>query len=156
MTKTKIESFVCAMYGYPRVKSVDTVRLIRIENMVKGKSDKILKSAKVDLSRIPPCRRSLIPHIRRANYGLSQWKQAHIPFVELPSPTDHGWTFSDNHLEPIWSEGPILPESLMDIIKVSNDEKSQYECNKDDEDSDSDEDTNECDNVDDEEDEDDI
>ena len=84
--------------------------------MVKGKSKKMLKSAKVDMSRIPPCHRCLVPHIKRVNYRLAQWKQAHLQFVELSSPTDQGWTQSEEYLEPVWSEGPILPDTLMDLV----------------------------------------
>ena len=42
-----IEAFVCAMYGYPRIKSVDAVRLLKLEEVVKRKSKTMLKSAKV-------------------------------------------------------------------------------------------------------------
>ena len=34
----------------------------------------------------PPC---LIPHIKRLNYWLGQWKQVHVIFVELSPPIDH-------------------------------------------------------------------
>ena len=99
---------------------------------MKGKSDKLIKSTNIDLSRIPPCLRCLHPHIKRVNYRLAQWKQAHIPFVELPDPTEHGWETSESGiLEPEWSDGPILPESLMDIIdtdKQSPIENEDYDC----------------------------
>ena len=115
----KLEGFVCAMYGYPRIKSVDEVRLVMLEKMVKGRTGKMLKSAKVDLSRMPPCLRCLIPHIKRVNFRVAQWKQSHVPFVELPSPVEHGWEKDDDILQPVWSEGPILPDSLLDLVARS-------------------------------------
>ena len=37
----------------------------------------------------------------------------------MPDPTEHGWEMSESGiLEPKWSDGPILPESLMDIIDI--------------------------------------
>ena len=119
------------MYVFQRVKSVDKVRLIKLEATVKGKLDKILKSANIDLSRIPLCWRCLIPHIRRVNYRLAQLKQSHLPFVDLSPPTHHGWAKSDDDiLEPVWSEGPFLPESFLDIVenyKDNNEEESDEE-----------------------------
>ena len=38
---------------------------------------------------------------------------------ELPAPTDHGWTLSENHLQPVWSGGPVMPSTLVDILDVS-------------------------------------
>ena len=32
------------------------------------------------------------------------------------SPTQHGWVVEDTHIEPVWSEGPILPSRLVDIL----------------------------------------
>ena len=106
------------MYVFQRVKSVDKVRLIKLEATVKGKLDKILKSANIDLSRIPLCWRCLIPHIRRVNYRLAQLKQSHLPFVDLSPPTHHGWAkWGDDVLDPVWSERPFLPESFLGIVE---------------------------------------
>ena len=89
-TINHIEVFVFAMCVNPRIKPVEEVPLIKLEGMIKGISKKILKFAKFDLSRIPPCHCCLIPHIKRANYPLAQWNQEHVSFVRLPSLTDHG------------------------------------------------------------------
>lgn len=64
--------------------------------MVKEKCDPAKESIKlnrnVDLSLLPPCSLSLAQHIRRANYQMALWRHAHIPVLQIPSPTDgHGW-----------------------------------------------------------------
>ena len=57
-------------------------------------------------------------------------KSSHIAKPELPSPT--GWRAVEDFLEPVWSEGPILPASLVDLFTEDSD--------NDDEDSDDDDD----------------
>ena len=77
--------------------------------------EKITKSSKVDLSNCHPAA-DLLPHIQRANYRTAQWKRAKMCFVDVPSPSQHGWVVENTHIEPVWSEGPILPSRLVDIL----------------------------------------
>ena len=135
----ELEEFVCFLYGFPRVKEVNTVRALMLKKMV-GEGVTIKRSSKVDLSKLPPCKKSLVPHIKRANYRAAQWKRSDVPIQEIPSPTEHGWTRCGDFIEPVWSEGPILPSRLEDILtEVTGDETS------DDEDSDIDgEDESDC------------
>ena len=39
----------------------------------------------------------------------------------MPSPTQHGWVVVDTHIEPVWSEGPILPSRLVDNLAGGQD-----------------------------------
>ena len=42
----------------------------------------------------------------------------------MPSPTQHaqhGWVVEDTHMETVWSEGPILPSRLVDILAGGQD-----------------------------------
>ena len=105
------------MYGYPRLSSVDLVRTAMIKNMV-GDGSAITHSSKIDLSRLPPCRRSLLPHITRVNYRGAQWKHSDVNIVDLPTPTEHGWQINQGILEPVWSEGPVLPLRLVDLLDI--------------------------------------
>jgi hypothetical protein len=72
----------------------------------------------VDLASLPPCRKSLKQHARRANFQTAIWKRAHIPVPEVPSPTDgHGWVMNDGVLEPLWTakeEELVLPQPIID------------------------------------------
>lgn len=124
----ELEEFTCDMYGLPRTKEVDKVRSTMLKKMVGSKSDKIQKSSNIDLSKLPPCRKSFKPNCKRVNYRACQWKRAHMNYPILPPATEHGWTMVDNLLEPVWSEGPILPDKLIDIIA-----QNDIESNTDDE-----------------------
>ena len=103
------------MYGYPRMCSTDDVRAVMVKKMV-GDGDTITTSPKIDLSKLPPCRRSLLPHIKRVNYRVAQWKRSHIKTLEVPAPKDHGWALNEDILEPVWSEGPVMPSKVVYIL----------------------------------------
>ena len=113
-----LEKFTCIMYGQARESSVNAVRVKMLKKMV-GEDETISKKSKIDLARIPPCQDSLIPHCQRANHRLACHKQANQPIIEKPNPydMDQGWQKVENgSLEPIWSRGPILPMSLIDLL----------------------------------------
>ena len=82
------------------------------------------------MCRLPPCHDSLITHIQRVNYRLAYYKRAAIPIFERPNPSekDQGWIMSDEgFLEPLWSQGPAFPTSLIDILDSSNDDEEGEE-----------------------------
>ena len=114
------------MYIHNSVKSQERARRGTSDKLLIGlntsrlQSKTINQSSKIDLSELPPCRRSLIPHIQQVNYHAAQWKRSHIHQIELPPPTDHGCTMTDDILEPLWSDGPVLPPSLIDILSTSS------------------------------------
>ena len=39
----------------------------------------------------------------------------------MPSPSQHGRVVEDTQIEPVWSEGPILPSSLVDFLAGGQD-----------------------------------
>ena len=107
------------MYAQPRETSVNRVRVKMLNRMV-GDDFKLTSNSKIDLAKIPPCLDSLVPHCQRVNYRVACYKHAHIPFVEKPKPFDkgQGWEKLENgSLEAVWSRGPILPLSLIDILE---------------------------------------
>ena len=69
----ELGAFTCLMYGHAREKSVNSVRSIMLRKMV-GENEELTTKSKVDLSRLPPCRDNLIPHIARVNYRLANYK----------------------------------------------------------------------------------
>ena len=100
------------MHGHAHVANVDEVRALMLKKMV-GEDEALTEKSKVDLSRLPPCRRVLYPHIKRVDHRVGQWKRSHITIYEMPLVTDHGWVWSEEgHLEPLWSDGPVLPLAL--------------------------------------------
>ena len=57
-------------------------------------------------------------HIRRVNYQVAVWKEAHIakPFIPTPSP-EHGWILEDGELHPLWIQGnDFVPPQTIDIL----------------------------------------
>ena len=92
-------------------------------NKMVGDAATITPSSKVDLARLPPCRRSLIPHIKRANYRAAQWEHTHENFPEIQFPAvDPDWAVDDDssQLEPVWSNGPVLPPSMADLASLES------------------------------------
>ena len=120
-----IEGFTCLMYGYARQSSVDAVRGLMLDKMI-GDDETLNSRSKVDFSRLPPCRSNLIPHVQRVNHRVALYKRADQPnfFTPKPFEAEQGWEKNDDGLlEPVWSCGPILPMSLIDILEqtlVSN------------------------------------
>lgn len=115
----EMESFTCIMYGQARMTSVDAVRVKMLRKMVGA--DKVLDSkSKVDLERLPPPKVCLIPHVQRANYRVACYKRADEAIIESPKPYDPGmgWekTGEEEVLEPVWTVGPILPPSLVEVL----------------------------------------
>ena len=82
-----IERFTCLMYGQARVKSVNAVRSIMLKQMV-GEDEELTPKTKVDLSRLPPYRDSLVPHIYRVNHRLAHYKRADKATFFSPKPYD--------------------------------------------------------------------
>ncbi|XP_063959228.1 uncharacterized protein LOC135154916 [Lytechinus pictus] len=133
-----IEAFTCLMYGHAREKSVNAVRSIILKQMV-GDDERLTSKSKVDLSRLPPCRDNLVPHINRVNHRLAHYKRAEEMIFYSPKPYDpgQGWEKTkEGILQPIWSCGPILPPSLIDLLEstineVEDDEEEEEEIDYD-------------------------
>lgn len=120
-TTHQLEEFVCFLYGQQKVKSVDKTRSILLHKATGGKNESLRHVKKVDLGRMPPCKRSLLMHIRRANYRARQFKLSHVATPEIPPPSmEHGWNNQNQYLEPLWNEGPVLPETLNNLVMASD------------------------------------
>lgn len=45
----------------------------------------------------------------------------HITDPDIPLATDgHGWTMVDGKMEPLWYDGDVLPQQLIDIVEGSS------------------------------------
>ena len=107
------------MYYKPREKSIDTVRSVMLLKKMMGVDAQLSSNSGVDLTRLPPARYNLILHIWRVNHRLATYKCADQAIVEFPKPheDEQGWEKTDDgSLVPLWSWGPILPPSLVDLI----------------------------------------
>ena len=79
----ELESFTCGMYCNTKTNSVDSLRLSLLTKKC-GNTEKLDPKKTVDLTELPPCRKSLSQHIKRANYQTAVWKSASECFVEVP------------------------------------------------------------------------
>lgn len=125
----ELEQFTCLMYGHNRQSSVDVVRAILLRKMV-GEDEKLSIKSKVDLTRLPPCRSALKPHIQRVNHRAALYKRAHEPIVEKPKAYDEGQGWmktAEGVLEPLWSYGAVLPNSLVDLLDTDDTEGDEPE-----------------------------
>ena len=116
-----IEGFTCLMYGYPRESSVNAVRSIMLKKMV-GQNNTLTVKSRIDLARLPPCNSALIPHIQRVNHRAALYKRAQERNIQAPNPSNagQGWDEVDNGaLEPLWTLGPVLPTSLIDLLDAA-------------------------------------
>ena len=111
--KDDFEKFVCHLYSSKK-SNVNQARFKIFER-------KHLKSKQVaDLSLIPPCYRTLMLHLERANYVAKIWKSTGIAMIDLPSPTQHGWT---EDWDILWTD-EMFPESMTDYV-VSNEDDDE-------------------------------
>ena len=67
-----------------------------------GEDKKLTSKSKVDLACLPPCNSALRPHIQRVNHRVCLYKREDDPGV----------------LEPLWSYGPVLSDSLVDLMRI--------------------------------------
>ena len=109
-----IGKFTCHMYGQPRFEHVNKLRLHLL--IKKCEKDGRLDSSKtIDIASLPPCSNTLFQHVKRTNYQVAIWRQALEKLCGTAS-SNRAWTVC-GFMEPLWCEGDILPQQLIDIIK---------------------------------------
>ena len=126
----ELESFTCGMYCNTKISSVDSLCLSILTKKC-GNPEKLDPRKTVDLTTLPPCSSTLLQHIRRANYQVAVWKGADDQFLEVPPAEGHGWVAGDLGLEPLWCEGPILPDGLSELLEDAVETDSEEEYNYD-------------------------
>ena len=96
------------------------------------------RRSKVDLYKLPPCYNSYITHIWRVNFQVRRLKLSQVMIPEIPNPEDgHGWIRLEGRLEPHWTDGPILPDKVIDLLSNREDDTDpESSSNSDDSDSD--------------------
>ena len=139
VTSEVIEKFTCGLYGCHRCEKVNDARGFKLKSMC-GSKGKITKKCKLDLYKLPPCYNSFKPHLLRANYQARRLKLSDSTCPEIPQPQEgHGWVcIDDKTVEPQWTDGPILPDNLVDLLEetdLNSDSDSSSENGDDSEDS---------------------
>ena len=115
-----LSEFTCALYGKPRIASVNEVRYCCVVEVCGRNEDETLCQPKnFDTSSIPPSHVCLAEH---SNFQTAIWKRAHLPEYDIPAPTDgHGWEINEGVLEPKWNSGDILPQNIVDLLLEEGD-----------------------------------
>ena len=130
----QLEEFTCLMYGQNRESSMDGFRAKLLRKIV-VEDEKLTSKSKTDLVRLPPCHSALKPHLQRLNHHIALYKRADESFQEKLKPYDdgQGWIRSeDGVLEPVWSCGAALPNSLVNLLDTGDrEEKKEEEENED-------------------------
>ena len=122
-----LERLTCRLYGKQRIDDVDECRYLKLTECCSDDLNVIKPSKKFDTALIPPCKSSLKEHIKRANYQVYQWKRSHKQFPLIPSPTsDNGWCLdSQGHLVPVWYQGEMLPQSVINELPENDIEENE-------------------------------
>ena len=113
---SKLEKFTCDLYKYGHTTGINKLREKMYKAKAKPKVSVLSQDEGVDLSLLPPCRRSLLMHIKRANYQCLSWMNAGTAQLRLPSPVGHGWRMEGHELDFHWFDGDMLPQTLVDVI----------------------------------------
>ena len=124
----------------PDVRTVASRRLMSFvrscfDRKMVGEDQNLTSRYKVDLTRLPPCQSALMSHVQRINHREAFYKRANEATLEKPTPYDDGqrWMKTDEGaLEPVWSCGPIMPTSLVDLLvsferEVEDEERTDEE-----------------------------
>ncbi|KAL4113704.1 hypothetical protein QTP88_017283 [Uroleucon formosanum] len=122
-TFSKVEKFVCQIYGIKNVVTVNEARFEIFCNAYKPKKDKETFKAKLkncDSSNIPPCHQELQQQILRVNYVCSIWRNAISKTPTTFIPVDNGWIEEDNSYIPLWFKGPQYPAFIEDVVIRNN------------------------------------
>ena len=134
----ELDAFTCALYGRPGIKHVDELCYLQLNDYG---CEELNKPRNMDMSKVPPCRKSLEQHIRRVNYQVAIWKRSHVPKPDVPVANEsHGWTLVDGKLEPLWFDGSALPKELINIQDQPRDISDDDEEEDDDDDDENEED----------------
>ena len=62
-----LEGFTCMLYGSRKILDIDDLREV---NLIKKCGNELNSSRNVDIGSSPPCKHSLLQHVRRGNYQV--------------------------------------------------------------------------------------
>ena len=118
-----IEQFVCALYGKPRISSVNEARHdIFCSKYKPNQPNQPLQNIKgCDASLLPPCQSVLSNKVRRCNFIAHTWKNAHKSNTTSMQPENNGWHLLDQNYSITWFEGDQMPQIISnDVDQIGN------------------------------------
>ena len=108
-----LEEFLCHLYG-GKSKSVDELIYKKLESVCRTKN-KIQ-----DLSLFSPCRRSLVLHLKRANYIARIWKLCFQAIIDFQDISNHGW---NSHGTIHWTTEEF-PDDIIEVLTNEDDSET--------------------------------
>ena len=120
---SQLEKLTCKLYGTPHANTVNECRYIKLISACCPDNLNIVNpTKKIDTAFIPPAYESFVQHVKRVNYQVGIWKQSHLQFPVIPSPTmDNGWYTDENGiLRPIWFTGDMLPQTVVNELSTDS------------------------------------
>lgn len=122
-----LEAFVCEMYGYKNISSINAARFHKFCTTYKADTEdepfkKVLKNC--DPSTLPPCKAELQQHLLRTQYITSIWRNAYLRFPSSLTPNRNGWTLNEDTLDFHWFDGDCIPQSVFDAVVHENNEEN--------------------------------
>lgn len=111
-----LERFVCMLYGKPTCTDVNKARYSIFSSRYQQRTLSVAAQYGIDLSLLPPCLDSLKMHCARSAFQAFIWRHAHDSIQNMPTPSGHGWKFTDNELQVDWFSGDMLPHDVIDLM----------------------------------------
>jgi len=129
-----LEKFVCKIYSYPRLDSVNHLRLEIFLKQYKPKNKGSLVDCvkKFDGSALPPCLRVLTEKIKRTNFVAGKCLSAWTKSPPMVSPANCGWKLVDGKFSIKWFIGNVAPQSIDVISSECSEDEEDYNSDSDD------------------------
>ena len=128
-TISHIEEYVCEVYGFSKLSSIDAVRLeIFLKKYKLKKKETNSFAKKLQSNFFSPCRRVLVEKIKRTNFITAKWRSATKASMPSFDPVNCGWSLDNGKYVITWYLGPETPsildvtvtdEAMMVMMKVS-------------------------------------
>ena len=120
----QIEQFVCQMYGYNGISSIDVVRLeLFLKKYKSSPRQGLLFAKKIEGGVFPPCHHTLIQQIKRANFVAVKWLFSTSVSMPDMSPENCGWYLVDGKYKIKWFDGSCSPSILSVTVSDASDEE---------------------------------
>ena len=119
-----LEPFVCAMYGFKKLESVNNCRfqIFKKNFKPKNESEPMEKIKGINACMLPPCFRTLKQTVSRANYIASMIKGAHNPNPTPLNPSGKGFILEDDKNRINWFEGNAVPDAVWKVLEDQQDQ----------------------------------
>ena len=109
-----LEKFTCKLYGSNSARG--DVNELRYEIIC-------AKEGEVESHLLPPCRDSLLKHVRRANYQAGLWRRCLRQYPEEPDAWLHGWEEvgepGKRYLDIDWNDLKPTPDAVLELLSSS-------------------------------------